>query len=161
MHKNKTLPEKRRNQASEDQSDLERRAVSWLKSQFGYKCKEGDSAKGRVSKKPYEVDIHCTKEEFFGILKTHLWVDLENRQIKQTDVKSFVEAARDVREAHNDNIEKWPPKMLMFISKRGFDKEAVDLANRYRIYLVLAAERFEFVGKMNREYLKEKEDSEY
>jgi len=63
---------KRGKKAYETGAKLEDRVARWLKSQFGYECKKRDLARGGISKRPYEVDIHGIKNELLGILKTHI-----------------------------------------------------------------------------------------
>lgn len=157
----KAKARKRGKKAYETGAKLESRVARWLKSQFGYKCKKRDLARGKISKRPYEVDIHGIKEELFGVFKTHLWVECKAYKIKRTYVTKLVESARDVKDAYDDDIEKWSPSMLMLVSNKGFDVDAVGMANKYRIYCVNAGKTFEFVGKRNRENFEDKEESEY
>jgi hypothetical protein len=140
---------------------LENRVARWLKSQFGYKCKKRDLARGKISKRPYEVDIHAIKEELFGVFKTHLWVECKAYAVKRTHVTKLVESARDVRDAYDDDIEKWSPSMLMLVSNKGFDIDALGMANRYKIYCVNAGKTFNFVGRRERDDFEEKEESNY
>lgn len=115
----------------------------------------------KISKRPYEVDIHGIKQEWLGLIKTHLWVESKAYKIKRTHVTKLVESARDVNDAYNDDIEKWSPKMLMLVSNKGFDVDAIGMADKYHIYCVKAGRTFEFVGKMDREDFENKEGSEY
>lgn len=141
--------------------NLENRVAKWLTSQFKYQCKKRDLAKGKISKRPYEVDIHGIKEELFGVLKTHLWVECKAYKVKRTHITKLVEAARDVKDAHEDGIEEWSPSMLMLVSNVGFDVDAVGLADKYKIYCVNAGKVFDFIGKMKRNNFEEKEKSEF
>lgn len=152
---------KRGVKAYEKGVDLEKRVASWLKRQFGYKCKKRDLARGKISKRPYEVDIHGVKEELFGLITTHLWVESKAYKIKRMHVTKLVESARDVKDAHENDIEKWHPSMLMLVSNKGFDIDALGMANKYRIYCVKAGRTFEFVGETTREDFENKEESEY
>ena len=151
---------KRGKKAYEKGADLEKRVANWLKRQFGYGCKKRDLARGKIVKRPYEVDIHAQKKSFwFG--QTDLWVESKAYKIKRTHVTKLVESARDVRDATQDGIEEWYPNMLMLVSNKGFDIDALGMANKYRIYCVTAGRTFEFVGDMNREDFDNKEESGY
>jgi hypothetical protein len=119
---------------------------------------KGGIWRGKISKRPYEVDIHGIKEELFGVIKTHLWVECKAYKVKRTHVTKHVETARDVKNAYEDDIEKWSPSML--VSNIGFDIDAVGLADKYKIYCVNAEKVFAFVGKMKRNNLEDKEKSE-
>jgi len=147
--------------AYEKGASLEKRIARWLKTQFGYKSKNRDLARGKISKRPYEVDVHGIKEELFGVFKTHLWIEAKAYKIKRTHVTKLVESARDVKDAYDGGIEKWSPNMLMLVSDEGFDVDALGLANKYHIYCVEAGTSFQFVGKMNRGNFEDKEKSEY
>jgi hypothetical protein len=157
----KTSSKKRGKEAYETGVKLENRVAKWLKTQFGYKCKKRDLARGKISKRPYEVDIHGIKEEVFGVFKTHLWVECKAYNVKRTHVTKLVESARDVKDANDVDIEKWSPSMLMLVSNHGFDIDALGLANKYHIYSVKVGKSFEFIGKMSRENFEEKEESKY
>ena len=159
--KSKPISKTRGQKSYEIGVKLENRVAQWLKSQFGYKCKKRDLARGKISKRPYEVDIHAIKEELFGVFKTHLWVECKAYTVKRTHVTKLVESARDVKDAFNDNIEKWSPSMLMLVSNKGFDIDALGIANKYKIYCVNAGKTFDFVSKRKREHLEDKEESNY
>ena len=118
-------------------------------------------ARGKIVKRPYEVDIHAVKEELFGLMKTHLWVESKAYKIKRTHVTKLVESARDVKDANENGIEDWRPDMLMLVSNKGFDVDAIGMADKYRIYCVRARRTYEFVGKMDRDDFENKESSEY
>ena len=115
-----------------------------------------------ISKRPYEVDIHGIKTELF-VFKTHLWVESKAYKIKRTHVTKLVESARDVRDAHEERgIEDWHPNILMLASNKGFDVDAIGMADKYRIYCVKAGERsFQFVGRMDRQDFEDGENSNY
>jgi len=151
--------EKRGKKAYERGAELEKRVARWLKSQFGYECKKRELMRGKVTKRPHEVDIHARKEGWFST--THLWVECKAYKIKRTHVTKLVESARDVKDAYNDDIEKWCADMLMLVSNKGFDVDAIGMANKYYIYCVNAGRTFAFVGKMDREDFENKETSEY
>lgn len=161
MPKAKSQTRKRGREAHDIGIDLENRVAKWLTSQFGYKCKRRDLARGKISKRPYEVDIHGIKEELFGVIKTHSWVECKAYKVKRTHVTKLVETARDVKNAYEDDIEKWSPSMLMLVSNIGFDIDAFGLADKYKIYCVNAGKVFAFVGKMKRNNFEDKEKSEY
>ncbi|MBN1970219.1 MAG: hypothetical protein JW870_12695 [Candidatus Delongbacteria bacterium] len=154
-------PKSRGKKAYEKGAKLEGRVARWLKSQFGYKCKKNDLARGKISKRPYEIDVHGIKESVFGLMKAHLWVECKAYKIKRVNVTKLVESAKDVRDAYNDDIEKWEASMLMLVSSKGFDIDALGMANKYDIYCVKADRTFEFVGKMNRENFEDRENSSY
>ena len=158
----KAKAKERGKKAYETGAKLENRVVRWLKSQFGYKCKKRELARGKISKRPYEVDIHGIKEELFGVFKTHLWVECKAYTVKRTHVTKLVESARDVKDLDEESdIQKWSPSMLMLVSNKGFDVDAIGMADKYRIYCVKAGRTFEFVGKRNRENFEDKEGSNY
>jgi len=70
-------------------------------------------------------------------------------------------STRDVKDAYEDEIEKWCADMLMLVSNKGFDIDAIGMANKYYIYCVKAGRTYEFVGKMDREDFENNEESEY
>jgi len=156
-----TMPKKKGQRAYQKGANLENRAARWLKAQFGYKYKKRDLARGSISKRPYEVDIHGIKEELFGLLKTHLWVEAKAYKIKRTHVTKLVESARDVKDAFDEEIETWSPNILMLVSSKGFDVDAIGLADKYRIYCIEAGKNFKFVGKMDRENFEDRGKTEY
>jgi hypothetical protein len=148
--------------AYESGAKLEKRVARWLKSRFGYKYKKNELVRGKISKRPYEVDVHGIKEEIFGIFKTHLWVECKAYKIKRTQVTKLVESARDVRDlAEDSDIQKWSPSMLMLVSNKGFDVDALGMANKYKIYCVKAGKTYEFVGKRSKGHFEGQEDSNY
>jgi len=161
MSKSKEKAKSRGKKAYETGAKLERRVARWLKTQFGYRCKKNDLARGKISKRPYEMDVHGIKESMFGLMKAHLWVECKAYKIKRVNVTKLVESAKDVREAYDNDIEKWEPSMLMLVSSKGFDIDALGMANKYEIYCVKAGKTFEFVGKMNRENFEDRENSRY
>lgn len=163
MPKAKVEATKKGQKAFEKGVNLENRVARWLTSQFGYKCKKRDLARGKISKRPYEVDIHGIKEGFLGLSKTHLWVECKAYRIKRLHVTKLVESVRDVKELNeeHEDMQKWSPSMLMLASSQGFDIDALGLANKYKIYCVTAGKVFNFAGKRNKEDFENKEESEY
>jgi len=157
----KTKVQKRGKKAYETGVKLEERVARWLKSQFGYKCKKREEMRGKISKRPYDVDVHAYKEGLLGFGRTDVWVESKAYKIKRTHVSKLVESARDVKDAFEDDIEEWAPDILMLVSNKGFDIDAIGMADKYHIYCVKAERTFEFVGKMSREDFENKETSEY
>lgn len=148
--------------AYETGAELEKRVASWLKTQFGYECERRELARGLIAKRPYEVDIHALKKGFLGFGKKNIWVECKPYKIKRTHVTKLVESARDVRDAVEKEIEEWYPDILMLVSNRGFDVDAIGMADKHGIYCVKAGRRtFEFGGKRNRENFEDKEESNY
>ena len=141
--------------------DLEKRVDKWLKTQFDYKCTMRDLARGKVCKRPYEIDVHGIKEEVFGVFKTHLWVECKAYRINRVQVTKLIESAKDVKDLNNQGsgLQKWSPAMLMLVSGEGFDIDAIAMADKYKIYCVHASKNFEFVGKKNRANFENKESS--
>jgi len=150
---------KRGKKAYETGVKLESRTARWLKSQFGYECKKRELVRGKISKRPYEVDVHAQDKGWFS--QTDLWVECKAYKIKRTHVTKLVESARDLRDANEDGIEEWYPDMLMLASNKGFDVDAIGMADKYDIYCVKAGRTFEFVGRMDREDFENKETSDY
>lgn len=155
----KTKAKGRGKKAYEKGAKLESRVARWLKSQFGYECIKRKLMRGKISKRPYEVDIHARKEGWFS--DTDLWVECKAYKIKRTHVTKLVESARDVRDAAEDGIEEWYPDMLMLVSSKGFDVDAIGMANKYCIYCVKAGNKFDFMGKMDRDDFENEETSEF
>jgi len=146
-------------QAYETGKKLEDRVAKWLTKQ-GYICSKRKHARGKVVARPYDVDIYATKGLVF---KHHIWVECKAYTIKRSHINKLVESARDVKdlyEEHSD-IQKWAPNMLMLVSNKGFDTDAIELANKYEIYCVVAGRTYEFVGKRNRNDLQNGENSEF
>ena len=158
----KSKPATRGQKAYESGIKLENRTARWLTSQFKYNCKKRDFARGKISKRPYEVDIHGIKEGLFKrFSRTHLWVECKAYKVKRTNVTKLVESARDVEDAKDADIEKWSANLLMLVSNKGFDVDAIGMANKYKIYCVKAGKSFEFVSKRNRDHFKDGEESEF
>ena len=137
---------------------LENRASKWLTSQFGYKCSH-DSARGKISQRPYDVDIHGITKGFF---KSHLWVECKAFKIKRVNVTKLIECAKDVKDLneHDSGLQKWSPDMLMLVASEGFDIDAIGMANKYKIYCVHAkANAFDFVGKKTRDNFENEDES--
>ena len=134
---------------------FESRVARWLKSQFGYEVKKRELMRGTVAKRPYEVDIHASYDD------VDVWVECKAYKIKRAHVTKLVESARDVRDAVEDEIEKWYPDMLILVSNKGFDVDAIGMANKYSIYCVKAGKTFQFMGEMDREDFENDEKSEY
>jgi hypothetical protein len=137
---------------------LENRTSKWLTSQFGYKCIH-DSARGKVSHRPYDVDVHGVKGSIF---KSHLWVECKAFKIKRVNVTKLIECAKDVKDLNNEGagLQKWSPSMLMLVASDGFDVDAIGMAEKYNIYCVHAKPTaFEFVGKRKRQHLEDGEES--
>lgn len=143
--------------------NLEKRTAKWLASQFDYEYTLRDFARGKFSKRPYEVDIHGIKKELLGLSKTHLWVECKAFKVKRVQVHKLVESAKDVKDLNGqgDGLQKWSPNMLMFVSSEGFDTDAIGMANKYRIYCVHASNTFHFVGKKTRQNFEEKQESSF
>jgi hypothetical protein len=139
--------------------NLENRVAKWLSSQFGYNCKKRVLFRGKVSKRPYEIDVHAQLKKFWG--QNDLWVECKAHRVKRTHITKLVETAIDVKDACEDGIEELYPDMLMLVSNKGFDVDAIQMADKYCIYCVNAGKTFEFVGKMDREDFEDREESEY
>ena len=135
--------------------DLENQVARWLKSQFGCEVKKREFMRGSVAKRPYEIDVHGSSDD------VDVWVECKVDKIKRTHVAKLVESARDVRDAVEIEIEEWYPDMLMLVSSKGFDVDAIGMANKYSIYCVKAGETFQFMGEMDREDFENDEGSEY
>lgn len=65
--------------------------------------------------------------------RTDVWVEAKAYKIKRTHVTKLVESARDVKDAAEEGIESWYPGMLMLVSNRGFDVDAIGMADKYGI----------------------------
>ncbi|HDQ06340.1 MAG TPA: hypothetical protein ENN36_06445 [Candidatus Bathyarchaeota archaeon] len=145
--------------AYETGAKLEKRVARWLSSQFGYTCKTRELMRGKISKRPYEVDIHAHHKGWFS--QHDLWVECKAYRVKRTHVTKLVESARDVRDACENKIEEWYPDMLMLVSNKGFDVDAIGMADKYDIYCVKAGKTFEFAGGLDREDFENKEKSDF
>lgn len=146
--------------AYETGAKLESRVARWLKSQFDWtSVKRRELMRGKISKRPYEVDVHAQKKKWRR--QADLWVECKAYRIKRTHVTKLVESARDVKDAVEGDIEEWYPDMLMLASNKGFDIDAIGMANKYCIYCVKVGAAYEFVGKMDRENFERKETNEY
>jgi len=146
-------------QAYETGKKLEDRLAGWLRKQ-GYTCHKRVLARGKVAARPYEVDVYATKGLIF---KHHIWVECKAYTVKRSHVTKLVESARDVKdlnEEHSD-VQTWAPNMLMLVSDKGFDTDAIGLADKYMIYCVKAGRTFEFIGKRNRGNMEEGESSDF
>ena len=141
---------------------LEERIASWL-SRLGYEVITRDLVRGKVAKRPYEVDVHAFKKRFLRG-RFDVWVECKDIKgnIKRTHITKLVESARDVREGGEEGISEWWPDILMIVATSGFDIDAIRLADKYGIYCVLAKKRgYEFMGKMTREDFENDRKSEY
>ena len=145
--------------------NLENRVVNWLNSQFRYKCKKYDSITlpGITVKKGYKVDIHGVYKTFFGKIKSHLWVECKEYQIKRSNVAVFIESAREVRKLYKKygDVQKWYADILMLVSNIGFEMGALRLADIHNIYCVNANSSFNFVGKHDRRSFEYRRGSDY
>ncbi len=151
----------RKGKATQKGAEFEGRVERWLKRQ-GFETKTRYLARGKISKRPYEVDVYATKKPSIFSRRIHVWVECKTTRVKRVSVMKLVEAARDVKEAWKKDIEKWHPDILMLVSSSGFDVDAVELANRYRVYCVLAKNSgFEFIGKMSRKDFNSLVESKY
>ena len=148
--------------AYETGKQLENRVAKWLAKQ-GYTCSKRKKARGYTRTRPYEVDVHGIKEEYLGLLKTHIWVECKAYTIKHSHVTKLVESARDVKKLNEEHpdMQKWAPSILMLVSNKGFDIDAIRLADKHRIYCVVAGRTYEFVAKRNRNDLQNAEYSKF
>jgi len=151
---------KRGKKSYEKGAQLENRVARWLK-RLGCECKQNDLVRGKIAKRPYEVDIHATSKELLGLITRHIWVECKAYKVKRTHMTKLVESARDVRDAYDDELEKWKPDMLMTVSSVGFDIDALGMARKYSIYCVNAGKTFKFVGKMAKQDFLDHVESEY
>lgn len=159
MSKKRASSSRRGAKAFERGKKLEDRVAAWLTKQ-GYKCSKRVLARGKIAARPYEVDIYATKGIVF---KHHLWVECKAYTIKRVNVHKLIESARDVKDFNNDNsnIQKWAPNMLMLASDKGFDVDAIKLADKYYIYCLQAGKSFEFMGRRKRDNLNEADESKF
>lgn len=159
MSKKGGAKSKRGAQAYEIGKKLEDRVATWLTKQ-GYTCKKRVLVRGKVSARPYEVDIYATKGMLF---KHHIWVECKAHRVKRTFVHKLAESARDVKKMNDsdEDVQRLSPNMLMLVSDEGFDSDALRQADEYLIYCVHANKTFEFVGKRKRGDLEEGENSEF
>ena len=142
---------------------LEDRVAAWLRRTHEYDTKKRELVRGRIVKRPYEVDVHAWKKTLFGIgMERHLWVECKALKVKRLHVTKLVESARDVRDAEDDGIEEWKADLLVIASNVGFDIDAVQMADKYDIYCVMVGDRsYEFVGNMSKENFENVDDSDY
>jgi hypothetical protein len=161
--KTKVVTKTRAIKSHEKEFRLENRVAKWLKSQFEYKCIKRDLARGKISRRPHEVDIHGIKEELLGVVKTHLWVECKACRVRRVQVTKLVESAKDVDDLNrrDSSLQKWSPWMLMLVSSEGFDAAAIGMANKHKIYCVDAAKNFDFVGKKSRDNFENKDESSF
>lgn len=154
-----TTKSKRGTRAYETGKKLEDRVASWLTKQ-GYNCHKRDLVRGKTAIRPYEVDVYATKGLVY---KHHTWVECKAHTVERTMVHKLVESARDVKDMNDndDSLQKWAPNMLLLVSDQGFDVDAIQLADKYKIYCVKIGKTFEFVSKMKRNNMDEGEHSEF
>jgi hypothetical protein len=69
-----------------------------------------DSARGKVSQRPSDVDVHGIVGSLF---KTHLWVECKAFKIKRVNVTKLIIGAKDVKDLNEqgDGLQKWNPHM--------------------------------------------------
>lgn len=144
---------------------FEERVARWLKQAFNFEdVRLRELVRGKISKRPYEVDIHAVKtvKRFLGKRPVDVWVECKTTRVRRADVVKLVESARDVRAACESGIEEWYPDMLVIVSEKGFDVDAIMRANESKIYCILAKpRRYEFVGDLKREDFEACVASEY
>jgi len=144
---------------------FEQRVARWLKQAFNFEdIKIRELVRGKIAKRPYEVDIHATKtiKRLLRRRPIDVWVECKTTRVRRTDVVKLVESARDVRAACEDGIEEWYPDMLVIVSESGFDVDAIMRANESKVYCILAKpRRYEFVGDLKREDFEACVASEY
>jgi len=93
--------------------------------------------------------------------KTQFGYESKAYKIKRTHVTKLVESARDVKDAYDEDVEDRSPNILMLVSDKGYDVDAIGMAYKYCIYCVKAGRTFELVGKMDRDDFENQEGSEY
>jgi len=149
MQKNK----KKGVQAYESGKQLENRVAKWLTKQ-GYTCWKSINARGKTESRPYDVDVYATKGKVY---KHHIWVECKAYKVKRSHIFKLVGSAKDVKDLYEQHpeVQKWASNMLMLVSNKGFDEDALRLASKHRIYCVIAGRTFQFIGRMSREGMKD------
>ena len=71
---------------------------------------------------------------------THVWAEAKDRgaTIKRTDVLKLANAAADVRACGSAN---WHPDELWFVSRNGFDLDALNFAREHQVKCFVAGKR--------------------
>ena len=142
---------------------LERRVASWLRRTYGFSCTTRDLVRGLAVKRPYEVDVHATITK--GRIRKKeidVWVECKALKVKRVHITKLITSAEDVRDAAEEGIAEWYPDILMIVSNKGFDIDAIGWADRTGIYCVEAGERsYRFVGEMTREDFEKLKPSDY
>ena len=101
---------------------LEKRVAIWAKRTLGWKtAKLGEPVRGKTARRPWEVDVHVKK--WLGL--RHGWIECKAHRVKRAHVLKLKDAVDDVREAHDEGIEKWAPHEVMIVSSEGFDFDAI------------------------------------
>lgn len=143
---------------------MEKKVASWLR-RLGFETKIRDRVKGKRATRGYEIDVHAwaEKKRIIGSKRIDIWVECKalKTTVKRTHVFNFLEKARDLRDAFDDNIEEWFADILMIVSTSGFDHDAIKFADDYGIYLVHYTRTYKFIGEMTREDLLELRESNY
>lgn len=128
---------------------IENQVSIWLSQVFGLKCKERDLVNGKNVKKPYEVAVHAIKKAWFSA--THIWVECKVHRIKRSNVSNFISSVKDVKECYNSGLSQWKPDILMMVSLKGYDVDALGWANNNNIFCVEAEpQNFKFIGNLSR-----------
>jgi len=140
--------------------EFEKRVARWLAKEFGADCELRVLARGKTSKKPYEVDIlaNCPAVErrALGLIKREtikqVWVECKAQRVNREHIAKLLMATADVAEAYDEGIEEEIYPDIVMVVGTGFDSDAVALANEKNIYCVEAGSRgFRFVGRLTKE----------
>lgn len=117
---------------------LEKRVAIWAKRTLGWKStKLRELVRGKTTRRPWEVDVHAKK--WMGL--RHAWIECKTHRVKRIHILKLKDAVDDVREAHDEDIEKWAPNEVIMVSGEGFDSDALAIANKYDIKCYLAKEK--------------------
>lgn len=117
---------------------LEKRVAIWVKRTLGWKTtKLRELVRGKTTRRPWEVDIHA--EKWLGL--RHAWIECKAHKVKRMHILKLKDAVDDVKEAHDEGIEKWAPNEIIMVSSVGFDSDALALAKKHEIKCFLAKEK--------------------
>lgn len=121
---------------------LEDRVEAWVKRTLGYKSTERNiPVRGKISKRPYEIDVHAWKPIYLGLSEEHIIVECKALKVKRIHVMKLNRVFDDICEAYEEGIEKWKPTQAILVSNVGFDIDAKELAKKYGIECYLATKR--------------------
>lgn len=127
---------------------FEDQVAAWARRKFKADFAKTDWAKGAVSPRGHQVDIHVQKRKGpFGAFGHDIWIECKDikETVKKTHIDKLVSDAKDAYKAYEKGGEELYYDGLMLVSKSLFDIAALRYADEYDVWCIY------FDGKTYRE----------